>query len=68
MMFYETVAVNCVRYASTMESILVMGIDWANLKAVADLSRTRISVPMLKRLRVIENMLIKESVANAKRK
>ena len=67
MLFYEGMAVNCVRYVGTMESIMVTGIDWVNLKAVADLSGVKVTKPMMKRLRVIESLLIKESVENAKR-
>ena len=66
MRFYD-IAVNCVRYVATMESIMVTGIDWTNLKAVAELSGVRITKPMMKRLRVIETLLIKESIENAKR-
>ena len=65
MMFFENLAVNCVRYVGTMESIMVTGIDWVNLKAVADLSGVRITKPMMKRLKLIESLLIKESVKNA---
>ena len=64
-MFFENLAVNCVRYVGTMESIMVTGIDWVNLKAVADLSGVRITKPMMKRLKLIESLLIKESVKNA---
>ena len=58
-------ASNCVRYAGTMENIMVTGMDWVNLKAVADLSGIKITKPMMKRLRLIESLLIKESVENA---
>lgn len=68
MSFYEGMAVNCVRYVGTMSDILVMGIDWSNLKAVAELNRIKLTRPMMRRLHVIENLLIKESVENAKRK
>ena len=68
MSFYEGLAANCVRYISTMSDILVMGIDWANLKAVAELNHIRLTRPMIRRLHVIEGLLIKESVANAERK
>ena len=57
-------ASNCVRYVSTMENIMVTGIDWVNLKAVADLSGIKITKPMMRRLRLIESLLIKESVEN----
>ena len=57
-------ASNCVRYVSTMENIMVTGIDWVNLKAVAELSGVKITKPMMKRLRLIESLLIKESVKN----
>ena len=67
MMFFENIAVNCVRYVGTMDSILVTGIDWINLKAVAELSRVTITQPMMRRLRLIESLLIKESMENAKR-
>ena len=67
MLFYESMATNCVRYVGTMDSIMVTGMDWVNLKAVADLSGVRITKPMMWRLRVIESLLIKESVENAKR-
>ena len=65
MMFFEGMAVNCVRYVATMERIMVTGIDWVNLKAVAELSHIKITKPMMKRLRLIESLLIKESVENA---
>ena len=65
MMFFEGMAVNCVRYVATMERIMVTGIDWVNLKAVAELSGVKITKPMMKRLRLIESLLIKESVENA---
>lgn len=58
-------AANCVRYIGTMEKIMVTGIDWVNLKAVAELSGVNITPLMMKRLRLIESLLIKESVANA---
>lgn len=54
-------ALNCVRYVSTMESIMVAGIDWINLMAVAKLSGIKITQPMMRRLRIIESLLIKES-------
>ena len=65
MVFFEGMAVNCVRYVATMERIMVTGIDWVNLKAVAELSHVKITKPMMKRLRLIESLLIKESVENA---
>lgn len=65
MVFFEGMAVNCVRYVGTMEAIMVTGIDWVNLKAVAELSHVKITKPMMKRLRLIESLLIKESVENA---
>ena len=65
MMFFEGMAVNCVRYVGTMERVMVTGIDWVNLKAVAELSGVKITKPMMKRLRIIESLLIKESVENA---
>ena len=58
-------ASNCVRYVSTMESVMVAGIDWINLMAVAKLSNVKITQPMMNRLRVIETLLIKESVEDA---
>lgn len=60
-------AANCVRYVGTMEAVMVTGIDWVNLKAVAELSGVRITKAMMKRLRLIESLLIKESIENAKR-
>ena len=65
MVFFEGMAVNCVRYVATMERIMVTGIDWVNLKAVAELSHIKITKPMMKRLRLIESLLIKESAENA---
>lgn len=65
MMFFEGMAVNCVRYVATMDRVMVTGIDWVNLKAVAELSGVKITKPMMKRLRIIESLLIKESVENA---
>ena len=56
---------NCVRYVATMDRVMVTGIDWVNLKAVAELSGVKITKPMMKRLRIIESLLIKESVENA---
>lgn len=68
MVFFEGMAVNCVRYVATMERIMVTGIDWVNLKAVAELSHIKITKPMMKRLRLIESLLIKESVENANKR
>ena len=62
------IASNCVRYVSTMENVMVAGIDWINLKAVAELSNVKITQPMMKRLRTIETLLIKESVENASKR
>ena len=59
------VAANCVRYVSTMESVTITGFDWVNVKAVAELSGIKITKLMMKRLRLIENLLIKESVESA---
>lgn len=67
MSFYEGLAANCVRYVGTMSDVLVMGIDWANLKAVAELNHVKLTRSMMRRLHVIEKLLIKESVENAKR-
>lgn len=61
-------AANCVRYVGTMENIAVTGIDWVNLKAVAELSNVKITLPMMRRLRIIESLLIKESVENANKR
>ena len=61
-------AVNCVRYVGTMETVMVTGIDWCNLKAVAELSGVKITKPMMKRLRLIESLVIKESVENANKR
>lgn len=61
-------AANCVRYVGTMENIAVTGIDWINLKAVAELSGVKITQPMMRRLRIIESLLIKESVENANKR
>lgn len=61
-------AANCVRYVGTMEDITITGIDWVNLKAVAELSGVTITKTMMKRLRVIESLLIKESVENARKR
>lgn len=68
MMFFQNMAVNCVRYVATTESIMVTGIDWVNLKAVAELSGVKITKPMMKRLRLIESLLIKESVENGSKR
>ena len=62
------IASNCVRYVSTMENVMVAGIDWINLKAVAELSNVKITQPMMRRLRTIETLLIKESVENASKR
>jgi hypothetical protein len=51
-----------------MENVMVAGIDWINLKAVAELSNVKITQPMMKRLRTIETLLIKESVENASKR
>ena len=61
-------AANCVKYVSTMERPMVTGIDWVNLKAIADLSGIKVTKTMMKRLRVIENLLIKESVEDANKR
>lgn len=58
-------ASNCVRYVGTMQNVLVTGIDWVNLKAMAELSGVKITQPMMRRLRLIESLLIKESAKNA---
>lgn len=65
MAFFYGTAAGCVRYASTMERLVVIGIDWVNLKAVAELSHTKITRSMMRRLRLIEKLLIKESEKNA---
>lgn len=41
---------------------MVAGFDWSNLRTVAELSRIKITQPMMARLRKIESLLIKESV------
>lgn len=64
-MHFFDLAANCVRYVGTMDGAMVTGIDWINLKALAELSRVKVTQPMMKRLRVIESLLIKESVENA---
>ena len=64
-MHFFGLAENCVRYVATMENVMVTGIDWVNLKALAELNDIKLSKPVMKRLRVIESLLIKESVANA---
>ena len=64
-MRFWNMASNCVRYVSTMENVMVAGIDWINLMAVAKLSNVKITQPMMSRLRVIETLLIKESVEDA---
>lgn len=64
-MHFFGLAENCVRYVGTMDGAMVTGIDWINLKALAELSRVKVTQPMMKRLRVIESLLIKESVENA---
>ena len=64
MMLFGT-ASNCVRYVGTMDGIMVTGIDWVNLKTIAELNKIDITRPMMRRLRVIETLLIKESVGNA---
>ena len=64
-MHFFGLAANCVRYVGTMDGVMVTGIDWTNLKALAELSRVKVTQPMMKRLRVIESLLIKESVENA---
>ena len=67
-MLFWGIASNCVRYVSTMESVMVAGIDWINLKAVAELSNIKITQPMMKRLREIETLLIQESVEDANKR
>lgn len=64
-MAFWDMAANCVRYISTMDNVMVAGIDWINLKAVAELSHIKVTQPMMKRLRIIETLLIRESVENA---
>lgn len=64
-MHFFGLAANCVRYVGTMDGAMVTGIDWINLKALAELSRVKVTQSMMKRLRVIESLLIKESVENA---
>lgn len=64
MMFFH-MASNCVRYVSTMDGIMVTGMDWVNVKTLAELNKLKITKPMMRRLRVIETLLIKESVGNA---
>lgn len=54
-------ASNCLRYISGMERIYVSGIDWVNLKTIAELEQIPITKSMMKRLLLIENLLIEES-------
>ena len=61
-------AANCVRYTGTMDAVLVAGIDWVNMKALAELSGVKITRLMMKRLRVIESLLIKESAEDASKR
>ena len=61
-------AANCVRYTSTMDAVMVAGIDWVNMKALAELSGVKITRLMMKRLRVIESLLIKESAEDASKR
>ena len=51
-----------------MENVMVAGIDWVNVKAVAELSHIKITQSMMKRLRIIETLLIKESVEDASKR
>ena len=56
------------RYTGTMDAVLVAGIDWVNMKALAELSGVKITRLMMKRLRVIESLLIKESAEDASKR
>ena len=60
------VAANCVRYVGTMDGVLVAGIDWVNLQALAKLNHVKITRSMMRRLGVIESLLIKESKESVK--
>lgn len=44
-----------------MAGIYVSGIDWVNLKTIAELEKIEITKSMMKRLLLIENLLIEES-------
>ena len=59
-------AANCVRYVSTMDAVMVAGIDWINLQALANLNHVKITRSMMRRLSVIESLLIKESKESVK--
>lgn len=54
-------ASNCLRYISGMEGVYIGGIDWVNLKTIAELEKIEITKSMMKRLLLIENLLIEES-------
>lgn len=44
-----------------MEGVYIGGIDWVNLKTIAELEKIEITKSMMKRLLLIENLLIEES-------
>lgn len=52
---------NCVNYVSTMAGVAVTGFDWANLKALLELSGVNLTKLDIKRLRLIETLIIEES-------
>lgn len=60
--FYALVA-NCVRYASTMDGPFVSGFNWTDIKAVAEMAGVEITKRTLKKLRIIESLLIEEGMA-----
>ena len=59
-------ASNCVHYVGTMSRPFISGINWVDLETVARLSRIHIGPAMMKRMRKIESLVIKESVEDGR--
>ena len=63
-MHLYSLASNCVRYVSTMEKPFISGLNWADIESVARMANISITPILLKRLREIESLVIKESIEN----
>ncbi len=55
---------NCVHYVGTMGKPFISGMNWTDIEAVARMSGIPIDTLMMKRLRKIESLVIKESISN----
>ena len=57
---------NCLNYSGNMERVFVTGFNWANVKVLSELGGIPITKPVLRRLRTIENLVIKVSTNGSK--